>query len=220
MQVEHPVTEAVTGIDLVKLQLRIAGGEPLPFSQREVALRGHAVECRIYAEDPDNNFFPSPGKITSWRAPHGPGIRLDEGVYAGWTVPGDYDPLLAKLIAFGADREEALARLRRALGEFIAGGIKTNAQLFMQILSDAGFPRNEIHTRWLDEWLISRQTTLAERPPHTGQPNVMDAAAIAAVLWHIHRSEEHQDNHNQPTASRWKIEGRREQVSRDPERPI
>ena len=87
LQVEHPVTEAVTGLDLVKLQLRIAAGEPLPFAQEDVVLRGHAIECRIYAEDPDNNFFPSPGKIASWRPPHGPGIRLDEGVYAGWSVP-------------------------------------------------------------------------------------------------------------------------------------
>ena len=115
LQVEHPVTEAVTGIDLVALQLRIAAGEPLPFAQEDVAARGHAIECRIYAEDPANNFFPSPGRIAYWRATEGPGIRLDEGVYQGWTVPGDYDPLLSKLIAWGADRGEALARMRRAL---------------------------------------------------------------------------------------------------------
>ena len=96
LQVEHPVTEAVTGLDLVKLQLRVAAGEPLPLSQDDVALRGHAIECRIYAEDPYNNFFPSPGKITSWRIPQGPGIRFDDGVYAGWTVPCDYAPLLGK----------------------------------------------------------------------------------------------------------------------------
>ena len=119
--------------------IRIAAGEPLPFAQQEVALRGHAIECRIYAEDPDNNFFPSPGKIASWRAPHGPGIRLDDGVYAGLTVPGDYDPLLAKLIVSGSDRAEALARSRRALGEFVAAGIKTNARLFVDILDDPDF---------------------------------------------------------------------------------
>src|SRR5499427_9762352 len=126
LQVEHPVTEAVTGLDLVKLQIHIAAGEPLPFQQEDVLLRGHAIECRLYAEDPDNNFFPSPGKIVERMVPSGPGIRLDEGVYAGWTVPMEYDPLLGKLIAWGGDRREAIARLRRALGEYRVTGIKTN----------------------------------------------------------------------------------------------
>ena len=156
LQVEHPVTEAVTGLDLVKLQLRVAAGEPLPFAQKEVVLRGHAMECRIYAEDPDNNFFPSPGKITSWQAPSGfPGLRMDEGVYAGWTVPGDYDPMLGKLIAWGADRTEAVARLRGALQEFDVAGIRTNTRLFLNILQDDEFLRGDIHTRWLDERLGS-----------------------------------------------------------------
>ena len=115
LQVEHPVTEMVTGLDLVKLQIRIAGGEPLPFAQEDIALRGHAIECRLYAEDPANNFFPSPGTILSYRAPSGPGIRLDDGVYAGFTVPTEYDPMLGKLIAAGQDRGEAVARLERAL---------------------------------------------------------------------------------------------------------
>ena len=101
LQVEHPVTELVTGLDLVHLQIRIAAGEQLPFTQDEVQIRGHAIECRIYAEDPDNNYFPSPGKITLLLAPSGPGIRRDSGMYEGWTVPMDYDPLLAKLIGYG-----------------------------------------------------------------------------------------------------------------------
>jgi acetyl-CoA carboxylase biotin carboxylase subunit len=220
LQVEHPVTEAVTGLDLVKLQLRIAAGEPLPFVQEDVVLRGHAIECRIYAEDPDNNFFPSPGTIASWRSPHGPGIRLDEGVYAGWTVPPDYDPLLAKLIASGGDRGEALTRLRRALGEFVAGGIKTNIRLFAHILNDAEFARGEIHTRWLDDRLHSRQMAQPEPAKSIGGPQVEDAAAIAAVLGHVRRARERQDNRDQPASSRWKLEGRREQLSRGPERPI
>src|SRR5580704_2610251 len=153
LQVEHPVTEAVTGLDLVELQLRVAAGERLPITQQDVSLRGHAMECRIYAEDPENHFFPSPGKILSWRPPHGPGIRLDEGVYSGWTVPGDYDPLLAKLIASGADRAETLTRLRRALDEFEITGIRTNIAFFQRILAEQDFRNGDIHTRWLDERL-------------------------------------------------------------------
>src|SRR5207245_11599778 len=117
LQVEHPVTELITGLDLVHLQIRIAAGEKLPFKQEDVSLRGHAIECRIYTEDPDNNYFPSPGKISLLLDPSGPGIRLDSGVYEGWTVPLDYDPLLAKLIGHGADRSQAISRLVRALNE-------------------------------------------------------------------------------------------------------
>ncbi|MCJ7501682.1 MAG: acetyl-CoA carboxylase biotin carboxylase subunit, partial [Acidobacteriia bacterium] len=114
LQVEHPVTEMVMGIDMVKEQLRIAAGEPLRWRQEDVRLRGAALECRIYAEDPANNFFPSPGLIQRLQAPRGPGIRSDSGVYEGWTVPLEYDPLLAKLVVWGNDRAEAVARLRRA----------------------------------------------------------------------------------------------------------
>src|SRR6266436_2177494 len=113
LQVEHPVTELTTGLDLVHLQIRIAAGERLPFRQEDVLLRGHAIECRIYAEDPDNHYFPSPGKITLLLLPSGPGIRRDSGMYEGWTVPIDYDPLLAKLIGYGTDRTQATARLVR-----------------------------------------------------------------------------------------------------------
>src|ERR1700730_8438772 len=153
LQVEHPVTEMVTSLDLVNLQIRIAAGEPLPFRQQDVALRGHAIECRIYAEDPDNNFFPSPGKILERRVPSGPGIRLDDGVYAGWTVPNEYDPMLGKLIAWGSDRDEALARLRRALDEYCASGIKTNVSLFRRIFASRDFQTGAIYTSWLDDFL-------------------------------------------------------------------
>ena len=111
----------------------------MPFTQEDVTLRGHAIECRIYAEDPDNNFFPSPGKILDYRVPTGPGIRLDDGIYAGWTVPNEYDPMLGKLIAWGKDREEAMARMNRALGEYYASGIKTNVSLFRRILASRDF---------------------------------------------------------------------------------
>src|SRR6202045_1928576 len=115
LQVEHPVTELTTGLDLVHLQIRIAAGEKLPFAQADLEIRGHAIECRIYAEDPDDNYFPSPGKITLLLEPNGPGIRLDSGTYEGWNVPIDYDPLLAKLIGYGSDRTQAIMRLKRAL---------------------------------------------------------------------------------------------------------
>jgi acetyl-CoA carboxylase biotin carboxylase subunit len=169
-------------------------------------LRGHAIECRIYAEDPDNNFFPSPGKITSWRIPQGPGIRFDDGVYAGWTVPGDYDPLLGKLIASGSDRSEAIARLQRALAEFDVGGIRTNAGLFRAILADPEFTRGEIHTRWLDERLDGLR-----RGNHASHSRAADAAAIAAALWTLRRNATTRTAAAAAPASRWKLEGRSEQ---------
>src|SRR5271169_924987 len=137
LQVEHPVTELVTGLDLVHLQIRIAQSEPLPLAQDDIQLRGHAIECRVYAEDPDNGFFPSPGRITRLLQPGGPGIREDCGIYEGWVVPMDYDPMLSKLIAYAPTREQAIARLLRALDEYVIGGIRTNLGLFKRILSDA-----------------------------------------------------------------------------------
>jgi acetyl-CoA carboxylase biotin carboxylase subunit len=155
LQVEHPVTELVTGLDLVHLQIQIAAGKKLPFTQDEVHIRGHAIECRIYAEDPDNNYFPSPGKITLLLAPSGPGIRRDSGMYEGWTVPIDYDPLLAKLIGYGTDREQAISRLVRALNEYFVGGIKTNISLFRRILKDPDFRTGRFDTGYLDRLLKS-----------------------------------------------------------------
>src|SRR5271168_4516900 len=153
LQVEHPVTELITGLDLVHLQIRIAAGETLPFKQEDVSIRGHAIECRIYAEDPDNNYFPSPGKITLLQEPSGPGVRIDSGMYEGWNVPIDYDPLLAKLIGYGTDRDEAIAHLTRALGEYFVGGIKTNISLFRRILRDADFRAARLDTGFLDRML-------------------------------------------------------------------
>jgi acetyl-CoA carboxylase biotin carboxylase subunit len=153
LQVEHPVTELTTGLDLVQLQIRIAAGEKLPFKQSDVELRGHAIECRIYAEDPDNNYFPSPGKVTLLLEPAGPGIRLDSGVYEGWSVPIDYDPLLAKLIGYGSDRSQAITRLKRALDEYFVAGIKTNISLFQRILNDSDFQAGNLDTGYLDRLL-------------------------------------------------------------------
>jgi acetyl-CoA carboxylase, biotin carboxylase subunit len=150
LQVEHPVTELTTGLDLVHLQIRIAAGERLPFTQADISLRGHAIECRVYAEDPDNNYFPSPGTISLLLDPSGPGIRLDSGVYEGWTVPIDYDPLLAKLIGYGADRPQAVSRLARALNEYFVGGIKTNLPLLRRILAQPDFQAGDVDTGYVD----------------------------------------------------------------------
>src|SRR5437870_1782394 len=154
LQVEHPVTELTTGLDLVHLQIRIAAGEKLPFRQEDVLLRGHAIECRIYAEDPDNHYFPSPGKITLLLAPTGPGIRRDTGMYEGWTVPLDYDPLLAKLVGYGTDRKQTMGRLIRALNEYFVGGIKTTISLFRRILNDPDFQAGKLDTGYLDRLLV------------------------------------------------------------------
>jgi acetyl-CoA carboxylase, biotin carboxylase subunit len=220
LQVEHPITEQVTGLDLVKLQIAIAAGHRLPFAWETITPRGHAMEVRLYAEDPDNNFFPSPGKILSQHSPSGPGIRLDEGVYEGWTVPMEYDPLLSKLIAWGNSREETIARLRRALEEYTITGIKTNAGLFRRILAEPDFLRGEIHTKWLDELLQRSPSVAASTDESANADRAADAASIAAALWQAKHSEKPsgpsasgQDS-SQP--SRWKQEGRRQQLDRLP----
>jgi acetyl-CoA carboxylase biotin carboxylase subunit len=217
LQVEHPVTEQVTSLDLVKLQIAIAAGHRLPFAWESITPRGHAMEVRLYAEDPDNNFFPSPGKILARRAPSGPGIRLDEGVYEGWTVPNDYDPLLSKLIAWGNSREETIARLRRALDEYTISGIKTNANLFRRILSEPDFLRGEIHTKWLDE-LLRRPHFGALAPSGSNEDAACDAGAIAASLWQATQSpaQSSATTAGNETTSRWKMEGRRELLDRTP----
>jgi acetyl-CoA carboxylase biotin carboxylase subunit len=165
LQVEHPVTELTTGLDLVHLQIQIAAGEKLPFVKSDVAIRGHAIECRIYAEDPDNNYFPSPGKITMLLQPAGPGIRRDSGMYEGWNVPLDYDPLLAKLIGYATDRQQAIMRLERALGEYFVAGIKTNIALFQRIMGDADFRAGKLDTGYLDRLLAKANPAVASPAP-------------------------------------------------------
>ena len=220
LQVEHPVTEQVTGLDLVKLQIAIAAGHRLPFAWETITPRGHAMEVRLYAEDPDNNFFPSPGKILSRHAPSGPGIRLDEGVYQGWTVPMDYDPLLSKLIAWGNSREETIARLRRALDEYTVTGIKTNAGLFRRILAEPDFLRGDIHTKWLDELLQRSPVATPASHESANSDRAADAAAIAAALWQAKQSDKlstpSSSSQDPSQTSRWKQEGRRQQLDRLP----
>ena len=149
IQVEHPITEMVTGIDLVKEQIRIAAGERLGYTSREVQPRGHAIECRITAEDPENRFLPCAGKIDSLILPGGPGVRIDTHIYAGYAVPPFYDSLLAKLIVWGRDRPEAIARAGRALAEFHIGGIKTSLPLHREILANAFFRKGEVYTNFI-----------------------------------------------------------------------
>jgi len=152
IQVEHTVTECVVGEDLLKWQIRLAAGEKLPFDQKNIVLKGHAIECRINAEDPDRGFMPSPGTLTTYQTPGGPGIRVDSHAYPGYTVPPYYDSLLAKLIAYGANREEALARMRRALDEYVIGGIKTTIPFHRRVLDDKTFLSGRVGTNFLDRF--------------------------------------------------------------------
>ncbi len=208
LQVEHPVTETVTGLDLVKEQIRIAAGEPLSVRQEDIQLRGHAIECRIYAEDPFNNFMPSPGRIQVLRNPSGPGIRIDSGIYEGCEVSIYYDPIVAKLIAWGQDRAEAIGRMRRALKEYVILGVKTTIPFHHRILDDPQFQKGEIHTQFLEGWLAEglkeESGTLAEVALvagalylHTKKPSVSAPGGQAA-----------------PPESLWKLAARHEAVRR------
>ncbi len=178
LQVEHAVTELVTGLDLVHLQIAVAEGKPLPLTQEQVQLRGHAIEVRVYAEDPENGFLPSPGRITRLVRPGGPGIREDEGVYEGWEVPMEYDPMLAKLIAYAPDRATAMARLGCALDEYVIGGIRTNLELLRRIVADADFRAARIDTGYLDRLLAQPAA-----PANGVRDGAADAAAVAAMLF-------------------------------------
>lgn len=202
LQVEHPVTEMVTGIDLVKHQIRVAAGETLSVRQDDIVMRGAAIECRIYAEDPANNFFPSPGKITMLRTPSGPGIRDDSGVYEGWNVPIDYDPLISKLVVWGVTRDEAIERMKRALFEYQIEGIKTNISFFLDMLDNAQFQKADFDTGFIDRWLQGRNG-------ETKLPEIdRDFAALAAALFHSERSAPVVEA-PQPIESAWKLDGRR-----------
>ncbi len=152
LQVEHPVTEAITGIDLVREQIRVAAGEKLPFTQDDIKFRGHAIECRINAEHP-RTFVPSPGKVREFHAPGGLGVRLDSAVYAGYSIPPFYDSLIGKLIVHGANREEALMRLKRSLDEMVIAGIETTLPLFRDLVEDPDVISGDYHIHWLQHWL-------------------------------------------------------------------
>jgi acetyl-CoA carboxylase biotin carboxylase subunit len=187
LQVEHPITEMVTGVDIVKEQIRIAAGHPLSIRQEEVEQTGHAIECRVYAEDPDNNFMPCPGRITSLRTPGGPGVRDDSGVFEGFEIPIYYDPIISKLVAWGKDREEAIARMKRALSEYVVTGIRVmNNRHFLEGNFDTNFiekvffqeekqrelPHYEVAViaAAIQLYLDERKQAIAQRPVGTGGP--------------------------------------------------
>jgi len=156
VQVEHPVTEMITGVDIVQEQIRVAAGEKLRFRQKDIVLKGHAIECRINAEDPFK-FTPSPGRITSWHVPGGPGVRVDSHAYNGYFVPPNYDSMIGKVIAYGDTREQAIARMRIALSEMVVSGIKTNIPLHQELLLDDAFLRGGTSIHYLEERLAQRK---------------------------------------------------------------
>ncbi|HSB11817.1 MAG TPA: acetyl-CoA carboxylase biotin carboxylase subunit [Blastocatellia bacterium] len=207
LQVEHPVTELVTGRDLVQEQIRIAAGERLSFSQDEIVMRGAAIECRIYAEDPDNNFMPSPGRITKLSAPAGPGVRYDSGSYRGWEVPIYYDALLAKLCVWAETRDAALNRLARVLNEYTVEGISTTVPFFRKVVRNEEFRRGEFDTGFIDRLLNTGPQEPVNVRREDREP-LGDIAAIASVL-HA-RAVTKQQTVASParTESRWKLYGR------------
>ena len=156
VQVEHPVTEWISGVDIVRTQIAVAAGEKLPFTQRQIALKGHAIECRINAEDA-YKFTPSPGRITTWHMPGGPGVRVDSHAYTNYFVPPNYDSMIGKLIVYGDTREQALARMRTALAETAIEGIKTNIPLHREIMVDANFIAGGTNIHYLEEWLSQHE---------------------------------------------------------------
>lgn len=156
VQVEHPVTEWITGVDIVRTQIMVAAGEKLPFTQRQIQFRGHAIECRVNAEDP-YKFIPSPGRITMWHAPGGPGVRVDSHAYNNYYVPPNYDSMIGKIIVHGDTREQALARMRTALSETVIEGINTNVPLHRELMVDANFVAGGTNIHYLEEWLAQRK---------------------------------------------------------------
>ena len=200
LQVEHPVTEMVTGLDLVRKQIQIATGQPLELSQEEVSWRGTALECRIYAEDPEQGFLPSPGLIRSLRQPSGPGVREDSGIYQGWEVPVFYDPMLSKLVTWAETRSEAISRMDRALGEYRISGIKTTIPFFRTILAHPKFLSAELSTDFIEKFY---------RPARSvpGREELREVAVIGAALF-ASRARAVDTVPAEPRESPWKLWGR------------
>ena len=203
LQVEHPVTELVTGINLVREQIRVAWGEKLSFTQEDVVLKGHAIECRVYAEDPENNFLPSPGRITRLRLPQGPGVRDDGGIYEGAEVSIYYDPMISKFAVFGKDRAEAIDRMRRALMEYEVGGIKTTLPFFREVMVDDEFIDGKLDTGFILRFNERKKSPKIDEVTH-------DMAMIAAALAYSKKQKAAPavgvDDRSKP--SKWVMSGR------------
>lgn len=212
LQVEHPVTELVTGIDLVREQITVASGAPLSFSQEELRWYGHAIECRVYAEDPDNSFFPSPGTISYLRVPSGPGIRDDSGVEVNSEVSIHYDPLVSKLAAWGRTRNEAIDRLRRALDEYEVGGIKTTLPFFREVVRDEEFRSGQLDTGFISRFNARRDAARAAKSEKRDpERRVQEDLALIAAAIHYARLQRRATGNSRPAAdeqSRWKMSGR------------
>jgi acetyl-CoA carboxylase, biotin carboxylase subunit len=206
LQVEHPVTELVTGIDLVREQLTVAAGAPLSFKQADVHLHGHAIECRVYAEDPDNSFLPSPGRITLLRVPNGPGVRDDSGIVEGDEVSIYYDPMISKLAVWGRTRNEAIDRLRRALDEYAVGGIKTTLPFFREVVRDDEFIAGRLDTGFISRF--NKRRPRGSVSEESASPITQDVALIAAVLAYSRATRNVTADRRLPEQSKWKIEGR------------
>ncbi|UCF37558.1 MAG: acetyl-CoA carboxylase biotin carboxylase subunit [Acidobacteriota bacterium] len=201
LQVEHPVTEMVTGLDLVELQIAVAAGQPLPLTQGQVQLAGAAIECRIYAEDPYNDFLPSPGRITSLQEPAGPGVRNDSGVYQGFSIPLEYDPLISKLVTFGGTREQAIQRMRRALSEYKVGGVKTTIPFFERLLTHPAFLEGHLSTHFISDYNLLQNSAATE------EDRIRDIAIAAAFFEHL--SQTPATRTKRETSSEWKNSSRR-----------
>jgi acetyl-CoA carboxylase biotin carboxylase subunit len=214
IQVEHAITEVITGVDVVKAMIRIAAGDPLGIDQSELSITRHAIEARIYAEDPDNNFVPSPGEIVVYRPPGGIGVRVDDGVYQGARVTVHYDPMVAKLITWGRYRPEAIDRMKRALSEFVVKGIKTSIPFHQKVFRHPIFLEGRYDTGFIDEHM---ESGLGE-PVETGEERrvALMLAAIAAYRRDKERAERasaHSDSRGD--ASSWRAFGRRSQMRGD-----
>ncbi|HEX8649232.1 MAG TPA: acetyl-CoA carboxylase biotin carboxylase subunit [Pyrinomonadaceae bacterium] len=214
LQVEHPVTELVTGFDLVREQMTVADGSPLSFNQRDVRWSGHAIECRVYAEDPESNFLPAPGRIHSLRRPAGPGVRDDSGVEVGAEVSIYYDPMISKLAVWGRTRGEAIDRLRRALDEYTVGGIKTTLPFFRQIVRDAEFIEGRLDTSFIARFNQRRAARSSGQASSKGLEDEAvrqrDMAILAAALDYSRAQKESSSGPQiiQPEQSQWRLAGR------------
>ena len=194
IQVEHPVTELVTGKDLVQAQIKIAAGEKLPWEQKDIVQRGHAIECRIYAEDPDNKFMPSPGKVEFLMEPAGAGIRLDSGLYQGFTIPVHYDPIIAKLVTWAEDRERCIDRMIRALKEYRIVGVKTTLKFLRQIMEDKRFRNGDFNTHFLESFEVKPE-----------ESDLGKIAAIAALSEKLAPISHISQNKGETVKSMWKL---------------